>query len=52
MKTTILKSVMMMLLALFSLNANAYDVEIDGIYYNLNKTDNTASVCLALKNVE
>ena len=44
MKTTILKSVMMMLVALFSLNANAYDVVIDGIYYNLNKTDNTASV--------
>lgn len=26
---------MAVLVALFSLNANAYDVEIDGIYYNL-----------------
>ena len=35
MNTTILKSVMTVLEALFSLNAFAYDVEIDGIYYNI-----------------
>ena len=35
MNTTILKSVMTVLVALFSLNANAYDVKIDGIYYNI-----------------
>lgn len=35
MNTTILKSVMTVLVALFSLNAFAYDVEIDGIYYNI-----------------
>ena len=34
MKTTILKSVMMVLVALFSLNANA-QTEIDGLYYIL-----------------
>lgn len=44
MKTTILKSVMMVLVALFSLNANAYDVEIDGIYYNLISKVKTAKV--------
>ena len=35
MNTTILKSVITVLVALFSLNAFAYDVEIDGIYYNI-----------------
>ncbi len=44
MKTTILKSVMTVLVALFSLNANAYDVEIDGIYYNLIEKIKTAEV--------
>ena len=44
MKTTILKSVMTVLIALFSLNANAYDVKIDGIYYNLDKEAKTAKV--------
>ena len=44
MKTTILKSVMTVLVALFSLNANAYDVKIDGIYYNLDKEAKTAKV--------
>ena len=37
-----------LLLSLFSmicgLTTYAYDVEIDGIYYNLNLNDNTASV--------
>lgn len=32
------------LMVLFSLNAHAYDVEIDGIYYNLNEESNTAEV--------
>ena len=44
MKTITLKSVMAVLIALFSLNANAYDVEIDGIYYNLVKKAKTAEV--------
>ena len=44
MNNILLKSVMTVLLALFSLNAFAYDVKIEGIYYNLNKTDKTASV--------
>lgn len=35
MKTKTLKSVMAVLGVLLSLNAFAYDVEIDGIYYNL-----------------
>ena len=37
MKTKTLKSVMAVLGVLLSLNAFAYDVEIDGIYYNLIK---------------
>ena len=44
MKKTIIKFVMAVLVALFSLNANAYDVEIDGIYYNLYSSLKTASV--------
>lgn len=44
MKTTDLKSVMAVLVALFSLNAKAYDVEIDGIYYNLIPKGNVAEV--------
>ena len=35
MKETIMKSVLAVLVALCSLNVYAYDVEIDGIYYNL-----------------
>ena len=35
MKTKTIKSVMAALVVLFSLNANAYDAYIDGIYYNL-----------------
>lgn len=45
MKTTILNSVMMVLVALFSLNANAYDdIQIDGIYYILDSEAKTAQV--------
>ncbi len=44
MKQTILKSMMAMLAALFSLSAYTYDVEFDGIYYNLDRTNMTASV--------
>lgn len=44
MEKTILKSLMTVLLVLFSLNANAYDVELDGICYNLNPYSLTASV--------
>ena len=35
MKTSTLKSVMTVLVALSSLSANAYDAKINGIYYNL-----------------
>ena len=28
----------------FAVSASAYDVEVDGIYYNLNKTEKTAEV--------
>lgn len=44
MKTTILNSVMMVLVALFSINANAYDAYIDGVYYNLISKANIAEV--------
>ena len=44
MKTTILKSMMTVLVALSSLNAYAYDVEFDDIYYNLDKEAKTAQV--------
>ena len=44
MKTITLKSVMAVLVALFSLNANAYDAYIDGIYYNLVSKTKTAEV--------
>jgi hypothetical protein len=44
MKTTILKSVMTVLMALFSFNAFAYDVKIDGIYYNLIERKKQAEV--------
>ena len=32
------------MLMTFALACHAYDVEVDGIYYDLNKTDRTASV--------
>ena len=48
MKKTILKSMMMVLVALSSLSVYAYDVEygveFDGIYYDLNKEARTAEV--------
>lgn len=44
MKTTILKSVMLVLVALFSLSVNAQDAQIDGIYYNLDQAAKTAEV--------
>ena len=44
MKQLTLNSVMMVLMALYSLHTWAYDVEIDGIYYNLDDWQNTAEV--------
>ena len=44
MKTKTLKSVMAVLGVLLSLNAFAYDVEINGIYYNLIKKAKQAEV--------
>lgn len=44
MKQAIFKSVMAMLMALFSLNTYPYDVCIDGVYYNLVKKAKTAEV--------
>ena len=44
MKNLLLKSVMTVLMALFSLNTYPYDVCIDGIYYNLVKKAKTAEV--------
>ena len=44
MKKVLLKSVMAALTVLLSLNAQAHDVEIDGIYYNLNSTTREATV--------
>ena len=44
MKETLLKSVMAVLVALFSLNAIAYDVQVSGIYYNLDVNNKIASV--------
>ena len=45
MKTTILKSVMMVLVALFSLHSYAHDFEVDGIFYRyVSSTNLTVSV--------
>ena len=44
MKTKTFKSVMAVLGVLLSLNAHAYDVEIDGIYYNVITKANKAEV--------
>jgi len=44
MKTKTLKLMMVALGVLLSINANAYDVEVDGIYYNLSREEKTASV--------
>ena len=35
---------MLILSVIFSISASAYDVEVDGIYYNLNSKDNVAEV--------
>ena len=44
-KRTIIRPTLLLLLLLFSSSsALAYDCEVDGIYYNLNTTDKTASV--------
>ena len=44
MEKTFLKLVTMALVAFFSLHANAYTAKIDGIYYNFNKNNKTATV--------
>ncbi|MBR1521242.1 MAG: leucine-rich repeat domain-containing protein [Bacteroidaceae bacterium] len=44
MKRTILKSMIVALGVLLSINANAYDVEVNGIYYNLDKEEKQAEV--------
>ena len=44
MTTKTLKSVMAALAVLLSLSARAHNVEANGIYYNLNSTDKTATV--------
>jgi hypothetical protein len=49
MKTTILKSMMAVLMALSSLSVYAYDVKVYGIYYNLNKEEKTAEVTMGDK---
>ncbi|MGN1376530.1 MAG: hypothetical protein ACI4V5_08240 [Prevotella sp.] len=41
---TFRKIVFSVMLMTFALACHAYDVEVDGIYYDLNKNDNTASV--------
>ncbi|MBR1520181.1 MAG: leucine-rich repeat domain-containing protein [Bacteroidaceae bacterium] len=44
MKKTLLKLMMVAFGMLLSMNANAYDVEVDGIYYNLDKEEKQATV--------
>lgn len=44
MKHLYLKCLFLGILTLFSINVSAFDCNVDGIYYNLNKTDKTASV--------
>ena len=44
MKNLYLKCLFLGILTLFSIKASAYDCEVDGIYYNLNKMEKTASV--------
>lgn len=51
MKTTILKSVMAVLVALFTLNVHAYDFEVDGIYYNIISTNDMTCEITATANV-
>ena len=44
MKKIYLKTLFLFLFSLIGINAFAYNCEVDGIYYDLNKEDNTASV--------
>jgi len=44
MKQVYLKCLLLGILALFSIHAAAYDCEVDGIYYDLDKSAKTASV--------
>ena len=44
MKQIYLKTFLLALFTIFGMRASAYDAYVDGIYYNLNKTDKTASV--------
>ena len=44
MKKHLLKTLFVCLFAFAGTTASAYDCEVDGIYYNLNATDQTASV--------
>ena len=44
MTTKTLKSLMAALAVLLSLSARAHNVEVNGIYYNINSTDKTATV--------
>ncbi len=44
MKTELIKSIVVILGVLLSLNAHAYDAYINGIYYNLNSSSSTATV--------
>ena len=39
----------LILSVLFSISASAYDVEVDGIYYNLNNQNKTAEVTYKVK---
>ena len=44
MKQIYLKCLLLGILSIFSINASAYNCKVDGIYYNLNETEKTASV--------
>ncbi len=44
MKQIYLKTFLLALFTIFGMRASAYDAYVDGIYYNLNQTDKTASV--------
>lgn len=44
MKTTTFKLMMVALVVLLSVNAHAYDAKIDGIYYNFDTSNKTATV--------
>lgn len=52
MKTTAIKTVMTVLVALISLNANAYDARINGIYYNVDGASKTAIVTCRINEEE